>query len=89
VVTGEPVTTVDVTAADIVSKLDETLQAAGIELCFAEMKHPVQDKLKRFGLFSRLDAEVFFPTIGEPVNTCLRTYPEVAVQWRKSKEFSQ
>jgi MFS superfamily sulfate permease-like transporter len=78
VVTAEPVTSVDVTAADIVAKLDETLQAAGIELCFAEMKDPVQDKLKRFGLFNRLGAEVFFPTIGEAVNTYLRLYPEVA-----------
>ena len=26
--------------------------AAGIELCFAEMKDPVKDKLKRFGLFA-------------------------------------
>ena len=84
VITAEPVTSVDVTAADIVAKLDETLQAAGIELCFAEMKDPVQDKLKRFGLFSRLGAEVFFPTIGEAVNTYLRTYPDVAVEWKKS-----
>ncbi len=89
VVTAEPVTSVDVTAADIVAKLDETLQAAGIELCFAEMKDPVQDQLKRFGLFSRLGAKVFFPTIGEAVNTYLRTYPEVAVAWRKSKGSSQ
>jgi anti-anti-sigma regulatory factor len=77
VITAEPVTSVDVTAADIVAKLDETLQAAGIELCFAEMKDPVQDKLKRFGLFSRLGAEVFFPTIGEAVNTYLRPIPRL------------
>src|SRR6187200_2493565 len=37
VVTAEPVTSVDVTAADAISELDETLHAAGIELCFAEM----------------------------------------------------
>ena len=49
------------------------------------MKDPVQDKLKRFGLFSRLGAEVFFPTIGEAVNTYLRRYPEVSVEWRKSQ----
>ncbi|MGB8054429.1 MAG: sulfate permease [Azonexus sp.] len=84
VITAEPVTSVDVTAADIVAKLDETLRAAGIKLCFAEMKDPVQDKLKRFGLFSRLGAEVFFPTIGEAVNTYLRAYPDVAVAWKKS-----
>ena len=53
VVAAEPVTSVDVTAADILVELDETLHATGIELCFAEMKDPVKDKLKRFGLFSR------------------------------------
>ncbi len=87
VITCEPVTSVDVAAADIVARLDETQQAAGIELCFAEMKDPVQHKLKRFGLFSRLGADVFFPTIGEAVNTYLRRYPEVSVEWRKHQSI--
>src|SRR5262249_21671776 len=51
VVAAEPVTSVDVTAADALSDLDKALQDQGIELCFAEMKDPVQDKLKRFGIF--------------------------------------
>ena len=67
VVAAEPVTSVDVTAADLVAELDETLHAAGTVLCFAEMKDPVKDKLKRFGLFSRFGAERFFATIGEAV----------------------
>src|SRR5207342_624987 len=50
VVVAGPVTSIDVTAADMVSELDETLHAAGVEMCFAEMKDPVKDKLKRFGL---------------------------------------
>src|SRR5436190_12984833 len=37
VVAAEPVTSVDVTAADAIAELDETLHAAGIELCFAEL----------------------------------------------------
>jgi hypothetical protein len=41
---------------DSAEGLDKTLQAAGIELCFAEMKDPVKDKLKRFGLFSHFGA---------------------------------
>ena len=60
VVSAEPVTSVDVTAADILDELDEALRAAGIEFCFAEMKDPVKDKLKRFGLFARLGEETFF-----------------------------
>jgi high affinity sulfate transporter 1 len=68
VVAAEPVTSVDVTAADVVSELDDTLHAAGIELCFAEMKDPVKDKLKRFGLFARLGEQTFFATIDEAVS---------------------
>ena len=64
VVAAEPVTSVDVTSADMLAELDETLHAAGIELCVAEMKDPVKDKLKRFGLFARLGETAFFPTIG-------------------------
>jgi len=79
VVAAEPVTSVDVTSADMLAELDETLHAAGIELCFAEMKDPVKDKLKRFGLFARLGAETFFPTIGTAVNGYLEAHP--AVEW--------
>ena len=32
----------------------ETLQAEGIDLRFAELKDPVKDKLKRFGLFAEI-----------------------------------
>jgi MFS superfamily sulfate permease-like transporter len=78
VVAAEPVTSVDVTAADILVELDETLHAAGIELCFAEMKDPVKDKLKRFGLFARLGEEMFFPTVGAAVSSYLETH---AVDW--------
>ena len=42
VVAAEPVTSVDITSADMLAELDETLQAVGIELCFAEMKDPVR-----------------------------------------------
>jgi high affinity sulfate transporter 1 len=78
VIAAEPVTSVDVTAADVVAELDETLRAAGIELCFSEMKDPVKDKLKRFGLFAQLGEETFFPTLGAAITRYLETYP---VEW--------
>ena len=70
VVAAEPVTSVDVTAADALATLHESLKAAGIRLCFAEMKGPVKDKLKRFELFDRLGSQNFFPTIDEAVAAC-------------------
>ena len=81
VVAAEPVTSVDVTAADMLTELDETLHAAGIELCFAEMKDPVKDKLKRFGIFGRLGEERFFPTVGEAVSGYLKNFPVEWVDW--------
>jgi MFS superfamily sulfate permease-like transporter len=81
VVTAEPVTSVDVTAADAVCELDDTLHAAGIELCFAEMKDPVKDKLKRFGLFTRFGEQSFFATIDESVSAYLATHPVEWIDW--------
>ena len=78
VVAAEPVTSVDVTSADMLAELDETLHATGIELCFAEMKDPVKDKLKRFGLFVRLGEDTFFPTVGAAVSNYLNTH---TVDW--------
>ena len=74
VVTAEPVTSVDVTAADALAELDEILHADGIELCFAELKDPVKDKLKRFGLFARIGEPFFFPTIRAAVSSYLNSH---------------
>jgi high affinity sulfate transporter 1 len=71
VVAAEPVTSVDVTAADVVCDLDDTLSAAGIRMCFAEMKDPVKEKLKRLGLMDRFGERPFFATVEEAVGAFL------------------
>ena len=81
VVAAEPVTSVDVTAADVVAELDNVLHEQNIELCFAELKDPVKDKLKRFGLFARFGEQSFFPTIGAAVATYLETHDVDWVDW--------
>jgi high affinity sulfate transporter 1 len=78
VVTAEPVTSVDVTAADTLAELQSALNEAGVELCFAELKDPVKDKLKRFGLFTQIGEHRFFPTITAAVEGYLGTHE---VQW--------
>jgi hypothetical protein len=40
-----------------------------VKLSFAEMKDPVKDKLKRFGLFEQFGKDFFFPTVGAAVNS--------------------
>ena len=77
-IAAEPVTSVDVTSADMLIELEQKLRASGIELRFAEMKDPVKDKLKRFGLFERLGPESFYPTIGAAVDAYLEDY---GVDW--------
>jgi len=74
VVAAEPVTSVDVTAVDILAELRTTLDAVGIDLCFAEMKDPVKDKLKRFEWFDCATEETFFPTLDAAVGGYLNKY---------------
>jgi high affinity sulfate transporter 1 len=85
VVAAEPVTSVDVSAGDTVAELDEALHAQGIELCFAELKDPVKDKLKRFGLFSQLGEQYFFPTIGAAVSSYLEINDVEWEDWEDSR----
>ena len=79
IVTAEPVTSIDVTSADMLAELEHSLTESGIELRFAEMKDPVKDKLKRFELFERFGAADFYPTIGAAVDAYLL---EHAVDWK-------
>ncbi|GJH26408.1 SulP family inorganic anion transporter [Caballeronia novacaledonica] len=67
-VTAEPVTSVDVTSADMLRELHRALRERGIELHFAEMKDPVRDKLRRFELTSIFPDACFHPTIGSAVD---------------------
>ncbi len=79
IVAAEPVTSIDVTSADMLAELEQTLRASRIELRFAEMKDPVKDKLKRFEMFERFGAASFHPTVGAAVDAYLE---EHSVDWK-------
>jgi high affinity sulfate transporter 1 len=79
IVAAEPVTSIDVTSADMLDELEQSLRASGIELRFAEMKDPVKDKLKRFEMLERFGAANFYPTVGAAVDAYLE---EHAVDWK-------
>jgi len=85
VVAAEPVTGIDVTAGDTLAELDNALHAMGIELCFAELKDPVKDTLKRFGLFAQLGERYFFPTIGSAVSRYLDIHDVDWVDWEEQR----
>jgi len=78
VIAAEPVTDVDTTASDVLEQLDETLNAQGISLVFAELKDPVRRKIERYGLTRTIDPRHFFPTVGAAI-TAFRD--ETGAQW--------
>jgi MFS superfamily sulfate permease-like transporter len=83
VVAAEPVTSVDITAADMVTELETDLRQADIRLAFAEMKDPVKDKMKRFGLLDQLGEDAFFATVGQAVHAYLESHDVEWVDWEE------
>jgi len=71
-IAAEPITDIDTTAADMLVKLDEELNADGIHLAFAELKDPVRDKLERYSIYETIDPAHFYPTI----KTAIRAFRE-------------
>ncbi|KGD92295.1 transporter [Achromobacter sp. RTa] len=80
VVAAEPVTSVDVTSADMLRELSRNLAEAGVALHFAEMKDPVRDKLKRFELAEIFSDDRFHPTVGSAVDAYLESVGAQAEQ---------
>jgi MFS superfamily sulfate permease-like transporter len=77
VVAAEPVTSIDVTSADMLAELEHALREAGVELRFAELKDPVKDKLRRFEILDHFGP--IHPTIGAAVDAYLE---EHGVDWK-------
>jgi high affinity sulfate transporter 1 len=81
IVAAEPVTDLDTTAADVLWELEEELAAEGVDLRFAEVKDPVKDRLKRYGLFDRFGDDHFFPTVGQGVDTYVEATGVDWIDW--------
>jgi high affinity sulfate transporter 1 len=81
VVAAEPVTDIDATAGETLLALDEELDRMGVELAFAELKDPVRDRLRRYGIEDAIGAKRFFPTIGVAVATYLHETGVDGVDW--------
>jgi high affinity sulfate transporter 1 len=68
VVTAEPITDVDTTAADMLVELAGWLDARDVDLVFAELKQVVQHKLDRYELTEKIEPRHFFPTTSSAVH---------------------
>ena len=75
VVAAEPVTDIDITAAEALSALDDDLAKFGIELCFAEMKDPVKDRSSAMTCSSS----------SERINSSPRSARRSTATWRRSR----
>ena len=85
VVTAEPVTDVDSTAADMLQRLHDELQRRHVTLAFAELKGHMRDVLDRFRLVDLIGANRFYRTVGEAVKAYVR---EEGVEWTDWEERS-
>ena len=68
ILAAEPITDVDTTAVDELVDVDDWLAKRGIRLIIAEMKDPVVDVLREYGLAGRFTPDRFAPTVGAAVD---------------------
>ena len=68
ILAAEPITGIDTTAIDELVELDEYLASHGIRLILAEMKDPVVDVLRAYGVTDRFTPDRFAPTVGAAVD---------------------
>ena len=61
----EAVTDIDVTAADMLDRLDTELNAQGIHVAFVELRTRLHDLVYRYGLFETLDRDHFYSSIDD------------------------
>jgi MFS superfamily sulfate permease-like transporter len=83
VVAAEPVTDIDLTAAGMLEELLVELQSKAVTLAMAELKDPVGDRLKRYGLYERIGGDHFFPTIGSAVDGYLDASKVEWIDWEE------
>ena len=83
VVAAEPMTDIDMTAADMLEDLLTDVGRRGIRLRFAELKDPVKDRLRGYGLFERIGADAFYPTVGTAVDGYVEASGADWVDWEE------
>ena len=68
----------DTTAADALIEILEEFETRDIRLVFAELKGPVKDRLRAYGLYDRIGDDYIFPTIGSATSAYVH---ETGVDW--------
>ena len=63
----EAVTDIDVTAAGMLERLDNELNAEGVHLAFAEMRSRLRDLVHDYGLHRTLDSDHFYDSVDHAI----------------------
>ena len=84
VIAAEALSDIDSTGCETLILLLDDLDARGIDFAFAELKGPIKDRLRLYGLYDRIGDDGFHPTLGAAVmsfadETGVRTRPK---SWR-------
>jgi high affinity sulfate transporter 1 len=61
----EAITDIDVTAADMLERLDLELNAQGVHMAFVELRDRLHSLLLVYGLFETLDRDHFYPNLSQ------------------------
>ncbi len=61
----EAITDIDVTAADMLERLDTELNKEGVNVAFVELRSRLHDLVYRYGLFDTLDHDHFYDSIDD------------------------
>ena len=89
IVAAEPMTDVDTTGAEALERLLDDLEHRGIELAFAEVKGPVKDRLRSYGLYERIGDDRFYPTLGTAIDGYLTVTGTEWVDWSDQDDAGQ
>jgi MFS superfamily sulfate permease-like transporter len=69
VVQCEAITDIDVTAADMLERLDRELNQHGVHLVFVELRNRLYELLTRYGLLETLDQRHFYDSLDEALTS--------------------
>ncbi|MEL7210716.1 MAG: STAS domain-containing protein, partial [Actinomycetota bacterium] len=80
-IAAEPITDIDTTGAEALEGLLDDLDREGVTVAFAELKDPVADRLRRYGLYDRIGGERCFPTLGRAIDGFVEATDSDWVDW--------
>jgi MFS superfamily sulfate permease-like transporter len=81
IVTAEPITDIDATAAEMLEDLQADLRTRDIELRFAELKGTVHDRVDRYRVFGKEMPDHTARTTGQAVKAYLADYGVHWIDW--------